>query len=121
MSDKPVPPDDVFIADVTRVLDETVDRMNPWQAGRLQRVRREALGAYAGPRWNWTRWGAGIAAASIGLLALLFVLSDINRERQSPPILEDLDLVTSSENVDLSEDWEFYNWLSDSDASVEPS
>ena len=121
MSDKPVPPDDVFIADVTRVLDETVYGMNPWQAGRLQRARREALGASAGPRWKWTHWGAGVAVASIGLLALVIVLSDMNRERQSSPILEDLDLVTSSENVDLSEDWEFYNWLSDSDASVERS
>lgn len=120
MNDTPTPPDDAFLDAVTRVLDESVDRMDPWQAGRLQRARREALSASARPL-TWTRWATGLSVACIGFLALTVVLNGTNPEPQSPPILEDLDLVTSSENADLSEDWEFYDWLSDPDASVSRS
>jgi hypothetical protein len=56
----------------------------------------------------------GLAAASVAFAILIFVVSRPEMDHQLQPMLEDLDVMTSTESADLSEDLEFYDWLADS-------
>ena len=67
----------------------------------------------------WT-WVSGLAGAAVAILALVFLLKGQEASNQHHPMLEDLELMTSTENVELSEDLEFYDWLAES-ASFPPA
>lgn len=112
MTDMRTSDDDVFMATAKRMLDETAHQVDPRLAGRLQRARREALEA-TGPR-RWRTWASGVAVASVGVLAMAFLMTNPDVENHTQPFWEDLDLVASTENAELSEDLEFYDWLADS-------
>ena len=51
---------------------------------------------------------------SVGLLMVLFLANRPDIDNHGQPILEDVELMASPENVELSEDLEFYDWLADS-------
>jgi hypothetical protein len=113
MNDMRSSDEDLFIADAKRALDDSVHQLDRGLAGRLQRARREALDTSLCHR-RWWRWAGGIAIASIGLLAIVFLIRQPDLDSHAMPMLEDLELMTSIENVELSEDLEFYDWLADS-------
>lgn len=104
--------DGLFIHEAKRLLDEGVQRLDTELAGRLQRARRQALASSHCPRW--LGWKKGLAAASVAFAVLIFVISRPDVDYQFQPMLEDLDVMTSTESADLSEDLEFYDWLADS-------
>jgi hypothetical protein len=112
MSEQPSSKDAWFTGNAKRVLDDSADWLEAGLAGRLQRVRREALGYSHGPRW--LGWKRGLAAASVTFVVLIFLVGRPDGDHQLQPMLEDLDVMTSTENADLSEDLEFYDWLADS-------
>jgi hypothetical protein len=103
--------DGVFIQEAKRHLDESAHRVDAALAGRLQRARREALESSRRPQW--LRWKRGLAA-SLAFAVLIFVVNRPDVDHQFQPMLEELDVMTSTENADLSEDLEFYDWLADS-------
>jgi hypothetical protein len=112
MTEQHSPEDALFTGNAKRVLDNSVDRLDAGLAGRLQRVRREAFASSRCPSWlGWTR---GLAAASAAFVFLIFLIGRPGVDQQLQPMLEDLDVMTSTENADLSEDLEFYDWLADS-------
>ena len=113
MNDRRSSDDSLFIAGAKRALDDAVHQLDARLAGRLQRVRRKALDP-SPCHQPWRRWAGGIAIASIGLLAIAVLIRQPDLDSLAPPMLEDLDLMTSTENVELSEDLEFYDWLADS-------
>ena len=109
------PEDACFTAEAKRLLDDSVHRLDAGLAGGLQRARCEAVRSSNRPRW--LRWKGGLAAASVAFVVLIFFVSRPDVAHQVQPILEDLDVMTSTENVELSEDLEFYDWLADSAAA----
>ncbi|HET6675620.1 MAG TPA: DUF3619 family protein [Nitrospiraceae bacterium] len=113
MNDMRFSDDDVFLAQAKRALDDTVQRVDARLAGRLQRARRQAL-ANLMSRRPWKRWAGAVAMTSVGLLMVLFLANRPDIDNHGQPILEDVELMASPENVELSEDLEFYDWLADS-------
>ena len=111
MTERPLPNDAVFIEQAKRVLDDSAQRLDAGLAGRLQASRREAL--ESSHRQRWLAWQRGLVAASVAFAVLIFVVSRPEVD-QLQPMLEDLDVMTSTESADLSEDLEFYDWLADS-------
>ncbi|HJR76535.1 MAG TPA: hypothetical protein VJ805_06160 [Nitrospiraceae bacterium] len=112
MNERQSPEDAGFIAQAKRLLDDDVRRLEAGFAGRLQRARCEALRSSTRPRW--LGWRGGLAAASVAFVVLIFLVGRPDMAHQVQPTLEDLDVMTSTENADLSEDLEFYDWLADS-------
>lgn len=112
MSDMRPSEDDLFLAHAKQTLDQSLDQVDARLAGRLQRARREAL-EISMDRRPWRRW-AGVAVASIGLLTVVFFTNQRDMDNHGQPMLEDIELMTSPENVELSEDLEFYDWLAES-------
>ncbi|WP_447600764.1 hypothetical protein [Nitrospira sp. Nam80] len=112
MSDIRSSEDDLFLVQAKQALDQSLDQLDARLAGRLQRARREVLESSMNRR-PWGRW-AGVAVASIGLLTVVFLANQRDIENHGQPMLEDIELMTSPENVELSEDLEFYDWLAES-------
>lgn len=119
MNETPTPQDDKFLTEAKRVLDRSVQVLDRDKTNSLQRARIHALekGMRRRPRAVWT-WVSGLAVASVAILALVFLLNRQEVSNQHHPMLEDLELMTSTENVELSEDLEFYDWLAESSAST---
>jgi hypothetical protein len=107
--------DGIFIDEAKRMLDDSLRRIDAKLAGRLQRARLDALATARGSRW--LGWKRGLAAASVALVVLIFFVSRPELDHQFQPMLEDLDVMTSTENAELSEDLEFYDWLADNAAA----
>lgn len=105
-----------FASRVKRVLDRAVSEMDQPTTLRLQRGRLAALESKP-RRPVWIAWISGLAVASVMTLALyLWVPQPIPQQHVAVP-LDDFDLVTSVENVELAEDLEFFHWLADDDTT----
>jgi len=102
-------------------LDRSAADLDPQTAARLRSARREAVELAARPgRWRW-RWNWPVLLAPAAALATLVLM--IGSPPESPtatrsPLVaapadavRDLDLLTSSENLDLILDLDFYSWL----------
>jgi hypothetical protein len=113
MSEKLTAQEEAFIGRVKRFLDEREQELSVRQTSRLQRVRREAIEkpALAPLKLSWV---AGTAVLFLIVMATAFWTALPDRQNHTYPILEDLELMNSPENVELSEDLEFYDWLADS-------
>lgn len=108
--------DDRFVAHAKRLLDHSVEELDTTTTRRLQHARLQALNARPVRRW-WAVWAGGLALAAVGALSLSMWVTQPIRERPHAPALDDLELITSAENIDLAEDLEFYHWLADADTT----
>jgi hypothetical protein len=95
------------------LLDEGLNDLSYDTTIRLQRARLRALEGPS-PRRPWLLWAGGaVLASAIMLMAVLWQIPLTTDNHGHLPLIEDLELVTSPENVDISEDLEFYDWLAD--------
>ena len=98
-----------------RLLDMSTADLDPATVHRLQRVRLAALQAKP-VRRAWL-----VVAGGLAMVVLIFVWTVTVRqppaEHHAGPIVEDIDLVLSAENVELADDLEFYHWLADVDTT----
>jgi hypothetical protein len=111
-------PSDPLVAAAKRLLDQTVQDLDQKTILLLQRARLKALDSVSSPR-SWLQWAGGMALASMVALALtLWIWPSVEGNHSHLPLLEDLELMQSSENIELSEDLEFYDWLADGPAAT---
>jgi len=110
------PDDREFVTHAKQVLDRTVGEMDQSIALRLQRGRVAALDSPA-RRPSWLAWASGLAVASVAVLALFLWQQQPAPQQHAAVPLDDFELVTSVENVELAEDLEFFHWLADDDAT----
>lgn len=109
-----LPEDREFIAQAKSVLDRSVNEFDHGTSLRLQRARLSALDS---PRGRpWLLW-AGATTASVAALVLVTWLRQPAPAPHASVPLEDFELVTSVEDVELAEDFDFYHWLADDDAA----
>jgi hypothetical protein len=118
MSDWSNPPSNPLADAAKRLLDQSVHELDQNTILRVQRARLNALGP-APSRLPWLRWTGGMALASMVALALtLWIWPAVEGNHSHLPLLEDLELMQSAENIELSEDLEFYDWLADGPAAA---
>ena len=55
--------------------------------------------------------------ATVAALTLLLWTKQPVPDHHHSPLLEDMELVMSAENVELAQDLEFYHWLADADTT----
>ncbi len=101
-----------FVNAVRQHLDAQADGLDARTVARLQAARRHALDAHRAGVQRW--WPAfGVASAAAVLLALLLWQST-----PAPPLsLEDWEIVVSGDDLDLIEEYEFYEWLDTTQAA----
>ncbi|MBX3236873.1 MAG: hypothetical protein KF814_12030 [Nitrospiraceae bacterium] len=109
---------DPLSASAKLVLDDAVQQLDRDTTLRLQRARMRALEGAAHGR-PWLAWAGGLVLASAAILTVVLWEAPTAIEPHSHMhLLEDLDLVTSTENVEISEDLEFYDWLADATSTI---
>lgn len=101
--------DKSFLAASKAVLDESARDLDAEVATRLRQARYKALDAKPAP-FRWLVPAGGLAAVSVAVLAVALWLSQPSR---SVPVqsVEDLEIISSAENLELFDDLEFYHWL----------
>lgn len=95
-----------------RLLDQSVEELDRKTVLSVQRARLNAL-SLSRARRPWLRWTPVLVVASVAALAVTMWMWQANGVNHSPLLLEDLELMQSPENLELSEDLEFYDWLAD--------
>ena len=86
------------------------------QRARAQACRVASSISFAARPWRLL-WAGGLATVSVAALALVLWVKQPALENHHAPVLEDMDLVLSAENVELAEDLEFYHWLAGDDVT----
>lgn len=100
-----------------RLLDQSVQELDRKTVLAIQRARVHAV-SRSSTRRPWLQWAGGMALASMAALAVTMWLWQANGVNHSHLLLEDLELMQSPENFELSEDLEFYDWLADGTATT---
>ena len=104
--------DQAFLHNTRQVLDHSVDALDEETSSRLRQIRYQALNNKP-EKHNWfTPYSAFAATAAVLVLSVtvwLTQLPAINDEL----VLEDIPLLTTSEELDFYQELEFYNWLDD--------
>jgi hypothetical protein len=97
------------------LLSEAAENLDSQTKRRLERIRLKALSlaeakeARFFPRTRWVTVGA-FAAAGMAAVAVFFWLRTSTGDFPDKHI-EDFEMITSTENMDLYENLDFYRWL----------
>jgi len=97
-----------FLAAVKRELDRGAETLDPLTVARLRGARLRALDTRPRPRRWLITGGLATAALSAALVAVLVFAPTV-----APPLadLEQFDLLSENDSLDLYGDLEFYRWL----------
>lgn len=103
-----------FVSRAKQVLDRALGEVDQPTTLRLQQGRLAALERRS-RRPSWIAWVSGLAVASVAALMLYLWIPQPASQQHAAVPLEDFELVTSVENVELAEDLDFFHWLADDD------
>ena len=104
--------DQAFLDNTRRVLDNSVDAIDEETSSRLRQIRYQALNNKAEKNYGLIPYSAFAATAAVLVLTITIWLTqapDINDEL----VLQDISILTSTEELDFYQQLEFYNWLDD--------
>jgi hypothetical protein len=106
------PNDQELTSRIRKELDDSCESLDAETLSKLNRARHRALKAT--PRRSlWLVPLAGVAtAASIGLLSINLFTTQVSHGPQAD-FVEDIELLSSSEDLDFYQNLEFYLWLED--------
>lgn len=103
--------ENTFISASKAVLDESVRDLGPGVERRLRQARYRALEAKSKP-FRWLLPASGFAAVSVAILAGALWLFQPSRPVPVQGV-EDIEILSSGENLELFDDLEFYRWLAE--------
>jgi len=107
MSDKQREQD--FLDKAKAALDEGVEQFDALTLARLRSARRRALESTR-RRSPWWIPAGGLAAASIAVLAVVLWFKPVGSDLVAANV-EDIELLTTADNLELYEELDFYRWL----------
>jgi hypothetical protein len=100
---------------VRGALDRSVTELDSGAVERLRRIRLAAIEEAAPGKGRWFavhRWATagGIAAFTVLVVAVSLWVT-VPRQKQLAGQVEDIEILTAKEHLDIYEDMEFYRWL----------
>ncbi len=106
-----------FVAALKATLDHRLESLDGETTERLEQARRRAMGAGAAqrpPRWVQAAGVAAVAASALLVVSLWFVGEGGGHDApELLPLMEDLELLGTREDIEFFEDLDFYLWLED--------
>lgn len=120
MNDKPIDElngtvdhNDPLVNSIRKELDRSCDALDGYTLSRLHRMRSAAL---ARPQSRWKSvllpFGGLVTACAL-VLAVSLSLQNGTAVEGTGEALEDIEMLTSNESLDLYENYEFYQWLAE--------
>jgi hypothetical protein len=114
------PDDERLVAGIRQRLDRSCNALDGQTLSRLNRIRHAALERkQARGARMLLPFGGFVTACVLVVSVTLFrpgAVSDALPDSASP--LEDIEILSSSDSLDLYEDYEFYQWLAENDSPV---
>ena len=102
-----------WLESIRQDLQQGIDELDPGTGRKLAEIRQQALArTTAGKRSAYILPAAVLATACLVLVLVLYFPRAQPKQIQ---MIDDLDLITNSQNLDLIEDLDFYEWLEDYD------
>ncbi len=108
--------EDKLTRNIKQTLDDSVASLDGNTLSRIRQIRGQAIDKAIDktdtPQSNWSIIMSGaLATACVMVFAVMILLKSPVSNHAVP--LDDLDLISSSESLELYEDLEFYEWLED--------
>lgn len=100
-----------FLEAVRTVLDRSIESLDAATASRLTEARYRALEGSGGERSGRSYWVPGLAFASLVAGVLVVVLRLAAPDIGTTATLEDIELLSSNDSMELYEELEFLEWL----------
>lgn len=106
--------EDKLKTNIRKSLDESVDALDANTLSKIRQIRSQAVekAATKHSSWSGNNQGlliGGLATACVMVLAVTLIFNSPTSIESLPA--EDLELISSSDNFELYEDLEFYEWL----------
>jgi hypothetical protein len=106
---------DPLVNAIRKELDRSCDALDGYTLSRLHRMRSAAL---ARPQSRWKSlllpFGGLVTACALVLVVNLSLrTTGLPTEGAGEAALEDIEILTANESLDLYEDYEFYQWLAE--------
>ena len=105
--------DSNWLEPVGAELQRSVETIDAATRARLARIRQQALTRV--PIRKLNRYALPVGLLATACLVFAFVLTLRQPQPTQNEMLDNLDLITASESLELIEDLEFYEWLEDYD------
>jgi hypothetical protein len=116
-----LPPEDAhLVAGIRQQLDRSCNALDGQTLSRLNRIRHEALERKQTRGSRMLLPFGGFVTASVLVLSVTMFrpgAPETDIPASASP-LEDIEILTSSDSLDLYEDYEFYQWLAENDSPV---
>jgi hypothetical protein len=104
---------------VRQHLDRSVNALDGQTLSRLNRIRHAALEhKQARASRMLLPFGGFVTACVLVVSVMMFGPGRAPDTEAATSPMEDIDILTSSDSLDLYEDYEFYQWLAENDAQV---
>ncbi len=105
-----------FVAAARAALERRAEALDAETVARLADLRREALAQRRAPRRRWVEVAgvAAVAASALLVVSLWFSAGNVQPPGLAP-LMEDLELLSTREDLELFEDLDFYLWLTADD------
>ena len=118
-------PENLFLEKVQHLLDQGVQNLGGQTERRLEEARLDALSAVEGKRSGFflpRRWvlAGSFAMATLVAAALFFLLSP-STETLPTGDLDELEIITSRERLDIYQNLDFYRWLGSKENRMRPN
>lgn len=101
--------EDEWLTVIRAELVQGIDDIDGATIARLRQIRRQALTKKASRNLTALLLPAAILATACLVLALIVYIPE--QQPKQKAMIDDLDLITTSDSLDLYEELEFYEWL----------
>jgi len=104
--------EDKLTRNIKQTLDDSVQSLGGNTLSMIRQIRTQAVDKAVTRQSSWSAIFTGaLATACVMVFAVMILLKSPLSNHIVPP--DDLDLISSSESLELYEDLEFYEWLED--------
>ena len=118
-------PEERFLEKVQGILDQGTENLGTRTEQRLEEIRDQALMAAGEKRSRFLlprRWVLAGSFAMVTLAAVgLFLWLSPSTETPPAGEIEDLEIITSQERIDLYQNLDFYRWLGSKENHLRPN
>lgn len=101
---------DPFLEKARQSLDDSVEGLDSNTLDKLNQIRREALND-THTKSQSVSWGSWAPVGGIATAALLAAFWFANPPPTPQPLMDDMELLTAEEDLEMMEDIEFVAWL----------